>query len=170
MYTLYGDSVSCDIATPTDAIYRTNLTGIHPFSTTQLVDLISQWIMGGATITSGITQITLHSQCPVAIETANEPLCRADSTTIGNKPDNGEGGEVILVSVLLAVVVLSCALLIVLCVYVLIWRTQRIQTWRYIHVHGGICTCTKRYMYIEVYIHVRGGICTCTLRYMYMEV
>lgn len=130
VYTLLDDTVSCDLTTPTDAVYRTSLTGIFPYTTSQLVNLISDWIMGGVTITSGITQITLNSYCPVAIETADEPLCKPNLPSDGDTKSEG-GAEVILVTVLMVVVVLSCTVSIIVCVYIITWRSQRIQTWRY---------------------------------------
>ena len=136
--TFVNDFLSCDETIPTDAIYRTNITGIWPYTTNTLVDVISKWIADGATITFGITQITLNSKCMVAIATTDEPLCgQYDGTPMNDTPTNSL--TVVLPTVLVTIIVFI--LLVVSCIVCIgnIWKAFRIQTWRYVAMLFTIC-------------------------------
>ncbi len=128
-----NDILSCDNATPTDAIYRTNITAIYPYTTTSLIELITEWVMGGATVASGITLISLNSQCPVVIATASEPLCDSPitNTNSGKMNDPSSSRVLLLTSLLSTSLVLVCFLATIVVCTCVVWRAQRTQTWRW---------------------------------------
>ena len=126
-----NDILSCDNGTPTDAIYRTNITAIYPYTTTSLIEVITEWIMGGATIASGVTLINLNSQCPLVVATVNEPLCNSLITS-SNAGETNDPSVLLLTSLLSTSLVLVCFLATVVVCTCVVWRAQRTQTWRWV--------------------------------------
>lgn len=125
----FGEILSCDNTTPTNAIYRGNITGISPYSSDQLITIIEKWISSGANATSGVALIAFDPTCPVAIETIDDPLC-----TDNKKRNMSDDTNVSLLwSVLSPTIILLCSLIIGIIIIVLIlWRrSKRIQTWSF---------------------------------------
>lgn len=66
----------CDMLSPTQAIYRAEITRFKTFSPNQLVSIIEQWVQSKPSLRSGSAIVTFNTtNCPVRVTSMNEPIC-----------------------------------------------------------------------------------------------
>ena len=76
----------CDEQEPTQIVYRANITSYESYSANQLVGYIEDWVIQGATITTGVFVVVFDPDCPVRISDVNDPSVCAQTSTSASIP------------------------------------------------------------------------------------
>ena len=70
----------CDAQNPTQAVYRAQVFNFGSISSTQIVSWIEDWVLNGASVTTGPVLVTFDSTCPVPLNSINDEICQLPST------------------------------------------------------------------------------------------
>ena len=70
----------CDTQNPTQALYRAQVFNFGSISSTQIVSWIEDWVLNGASVTTGPVLVTFDPTCPVPLNSINDEICRLPST------------------------------------------------------------------------------------------
>ena len=70
----------CDTQYPTQAVYRAQVFNFGSISSTQIVSWIEEWILNGASVTTGPVLVTFDPTCPVPLNSINDEICQLPST------------------------------------------------------------------------------------------
>ena len=70
----------CDTQNPTQAVYRAQVFNFGSISSTQIVSWIEEWVLNGASVTTGPVLVTFDSTCPVSLNSINDNICQLPST------------------------------------------------------------------------------------------
>ena len=70
----------CDAQNPTQAVYRAEVFHFGSISSTQIVLWIEDWVLNGASVTSGPILVTFDPTCPVTLKSINDEICQLPST------------------------------------------------------------------------------------------
>ena len=71
-----NEHIYCDGLSPTQAIYRAEITRFKTFSSNQLVTIIEQWVQREPSLKNGSAIVTFNTtSCPVRVASMNEPIC-----------------------------------------------------------------------------------------------
>ena len=68
----------CDTQNPTQAVYRAQVFNFGSISSTQIVSWIEDWVLNGASVTSGPILVTFDSTCPVPLNSFNDEICQQE--------------------------------------------------------------------------------------------
>ena len=71
----------CDAQNPTQAVYRAQVFNFGSISSTQIVSWIEDWVLNGASVTSGTVLVTFDPTCPVTLNSFNDEICQLPMTT-----------------------------------------------------------------------------------------
>ena len=70
----------CDAQNPTQAVYRAQVFNFGSISSTQIVLWIEEWVLNGASVTTGPVLVTFDPTCPVPLNSINDEICQIPST------------------------------------------------------------------------------------------
>ena len=70
----------CDAQNPTQAVYRAQVFNFGSISSTQIVSWIEEWVLNGASVTSGPVLVTFDRTCPVPLNSFNDEICQQEVT------------------------------------------------------------------------------------------
>ena len=70
----------CDAQNPTQAVYRAQVFNFGSISSTQIVSWIEDWVLNGASVTSGPILVTFDLTCLVPLNSINDEICELPST------------------------------------------------------------------------------------------
>ena len=70
----------CDTQNPTQAVYRAQVFNFGSISSTQIVSWIEEWVLNGASVTSGPVLVTFDPTCPVPLNSFNDEICKQSVT------------------------------------------------------------------------------------------
>ena len=70
----------CDTQNPTQAVYRAQVFNFGSIFSTQIVSWIEDWVLNGASETSGPILVTFDSTCPVPLNSFNDEICQQEVT------------------------------------------------------------------------------------------
>ena len=76
----------CDTQNPTQAVYRAQVFNFGSISSTQIVSWIEEWVLNGASVTSGPILVTFDPTCPVLLNSINDEICQLPMTTSPSTP------------------------------------------------------------------------------------
>ena len=93
--------ILCEEETPTQVVYRSNITRYGDYSADQLVGYIEEWVQQEALLISGITVVTFDSNCTVRISGIDEPVCGPSSST------NSKTNVAVLISTALVLLIIA---------------------------------------------------------------
>ena len=118
---LNGEELICEEDNPLQVVYRAHIIDYASLSSSELVDIIEQWVMGGATATTDLgVVVAFDASCPVSITSTNDPVCQQPSTI-------GVSNTIVLIGALVGtvLVLIIFALLIIAVVVVFKLRSRR---------------------------------------------
>ena len=81
-----NESLFCDTQNPTQVVYRAKLFNFGSISSTQIVSWIEDWVLNGASVTSGPILVTFDSTCPVNLKSTNDRICELPATMSTSTP------------------------------------------------------------------------------------
>ena len=99
--------------------YRARLKGTSEISSTTLVSVIEDWVSGGSSVVVTGVQMTLDSECTVAISSLDEKECQSAVSTSSSDNVAIIGG---IVAAVIAVLIISITVVVVV---LLILRHRR---------------------------------------------
>ena len=105
-----NESLFCDSQNPTQAVYRAKLFNFGSISSTQIVSWIENWVLNGASVTSGPILVTFDPTCPVPLNNINDGICQIPVTTQSTSSVGVIAGSALAV----AFIVLICIVLVIL--------------------------------------------------------
>ena len=70
----------CDTQNSTQAVYRAQVFNFGSISSAQIVSWIEDWVLNGASVTSGPILVTFDSTCPVPLNSFNNEICQLPMT------------------------------------------------------------------------------------------
>ena len=70
----------CDAQNPTQAVYRAQVFNFGSISSTQIVSWIEDWVLNGASVTSGPILVIFDPTCPVHLDSNNDEICQLPAT------------------------------------------------------------------------------------------
>ena len=70
----------CDAQNSTQAVYRAQVFNFGSISSTQIVSWIEDWVLNGASVTSGPILVTFDPTCPVPLNSVNDEICQLPPT------------------------------------------------------------------------------------------
>ena len=71
-----NETLLCDTQNPTQAVYRAQVFNFGSISSTQIVSWIEDWVLNGASVTSGPVLVTFDPTCPVPLNSFNDEICQ----------------------------------------------------------------------------------------------
>ena len=75
-----NETLFCDTQYPTQVVYRAKLFNFGSISSTQIVSCIEDWVLNGASVTSGLVLVTFDPTCPVPLNSINDGICELPGT------------------------------------------------------------------------------------------
>ena len=75
-----NETLLCDTQNPTQAVYRAQVFNFGSISSTQIVSWIEDWVLNGASVTSGLVLVTFDPTCPVPLNSYNDEICEQEVT------------------------------------------------------------------------------------------
>ena len=118
---LNREELICEEDNPLQVVYRAHIIDYASLSSSELVDIIEQWVMGGATATTDLgVVVAFDASCPVSITSTNDPVCQQPSTI-------GVSNTIVLIGALVGtgLALIIFALLIIAVVVVFKLRNRR---------------------------------------------
>ena len=123
-----NESLFCDSQNPIQAVYRAKLFNFGSISSTQLVSWIEDWVLNGASVTSGPILVTFDPTCPVPLNSINDRICQIPVTTQSTSSVGVIAGSALAV----AFIVLICIVLIII---VILYFRLKSKKERYDMIH-----------------------------------
>ena len=81
-----NETLFCDSQNPTQVVYRAKLFNFGSISSTQIVSWIEDWVLNGASVTSGLVLVTFDPTCPVPLNSINDGICELPGTMSTSTP------------------------------------------------------------------------------------
>ena len=125
----------CDRQSPTQVVYRANISSFGRYSTDQLTSFIEDWVRGKPTVPSGNHQVTFNPSCPVRIA-ADDLLCTVIASTTERsipsiRPVSPGVGEVNITTVVSGAVIGFLVVMIIIVVVFILLLLKRMKKRRY---------------------------------------
>ena len=102
----------CDTQNPTQAVYRAQVFNFGSISSTQIVSWIEDWVLNGASVTSGLVLVTFDPTCPVPLNSFNDEICKQEVTVSAATSSLGvivgsvlAGGCIVIICIVAVVIV-----------------------------------------------------------------
>ena len=112
----------CDTQNPTQAVYRAQVFNFGSISSTQIVSWIEEWVLNGASVTSGPILVTFDPTCPVPLTRFNDEICQQDMTVTAATSSLG----VIIGSVLAGgCIVFICVVIIIIVAFYFLLKSKK---------------------------------------------
>ena len=105
-----NETLFCDTQNPTQVVYRAKLFNFGSITSTQLVSWIEDWVLNGASVTSGPILVTFDPTCPVPLNSINDRICQIPVTTQSTSSVGVIAGSALAV----AFIVLICIVLFII--------------------------------------------------------
>ena len=122
----------CDTQNPTQAVYRAQVFNFGSISSTQIVSWIENWVLNGASVTSGHVLVTFDPTCPVPLNSFNDRICQIPVTTKSTSSAGVIAGSALAV----AFIVLICVVLIII---VILYFRLKSKKGRYDMIQYRLC-------------------------------
>ena len=111
-----GEELICEESNPLEVVYRAHIMDYGSLSSSELVDIIEQWVVGGATATTDFGVVVMFDvSCPISINSINDSVCQQPSTI-------GVSNTIVLIG---AVVLIIFTLLIIAAAVVIAFKLRR---------------------------------------------
>ena len=135
-----NETLFCDIQNPIQAVYRAQVFNFGSISSTQIVSWIEDWVLNGASVTSGLVLVTFDPTCPVPLNSINDGICQIQVTTQSTSSVGVIAGS----ALAMAFIVLICIVLIII---VILYFRLKSKKGRYDMIQYRLCC----YIYGEYY-------------------
>ena len=103
----------CDAQNPTQAVYRAQVFNFGSISSTQIVSWIEEWVLNGASVTSGPVLVTFDSTCPVHLNSFNHEICQQEM----NASTHSSSSMIVIIGSVSAVGLIVCNVVIIIIIF-----------------------------------------------------
>ena len=112
-----GQQLICEQDNPLQAVYRAHIIDYGSLSSGELVAIIEQWVLGGATATTDLgVVIIFDTSCPVSINSTSDTVCQQPSATVESNIQN----NIIVIGAVVGGVCVAIVSLVVVAVVVIL--------------------------------------------------
>ena len=118
-----NETLFCDSQNPTQVVYRAKLFNFGSISSTQIVSWIEDWVLNGASVTSGLVLVTFDPTCPVPLNSINDGICElpadmsTSTPTIVTTQSTSSVGVIAGSALAVIFIVLICIVLIIIVIF-----------------------------------------------------
>ena len=139
-----NETLFCDIQSPTQIVYRAQVFNFGSISSTQIVSWIENWVLNGASVTSGLVLVTFDPTCPVTLNSINDGICELPGTmststpTIVTTQSTSSVGVIAGSALAGAFIVLICVVLIII---VILYFRLKLKKRRYDMIQCRVSCC-----------------------------
>ena len=114
-----GEELICEESNPLEVVYRAHIMDYGSLSSSTLVDIIEQWVVGGATATTDFGVVVMFdASCPISINSTNDLVCQQPSTI-------GVSNTRVLIGAVVGMVLIIFTLLIIAAAVVIAFKLRR---------------------------------------------